>query len=92
MVINRTRKRKGFPTGESGSVRALGVRCGFGTITDQRFPDYIRRRMRGMAVTSYLNCRPGNIVVKYSREGGYSQIDTKWGGGTIVGKISNTFL
>ena len=58
---------------------ALRARRGFAAITDPRFPDYIPQRVRGMAVNSgpqlllnifgYLNCRPNNIVVKYSTKG-----------------------
>ena len=39
-------------------------------------------------IFGYLNCWPGNIVVKYSTEGdGDSLLSTKEGGGAIVEKI-----
>ena len=41
-------------------------------------------------IFGYLNCRPSNIVVKYTREGGNSLLSTKggWGGGQLLKRSS----
>ena len=61
----------------------------FAAIIDPRFPDYMPQGMKGMSMKSVpqlcsitlQNCRPSDILVKYSREGGDSPLGIKKGGG-----------
>ena len=79
-----------YPTG--GSVGALCARRGFAAITDpglhptahERHGHEQQSAIALKLLFGYLNCRPSNIVVKYSTEGG--------GGGSLLGTKGGQLL